>query len=264
MVRALREICAADVGLELRAGVNRGRVFTGDIGSASRRTYAVMGDAVNLAARLTARAGPGAILTTTDVLDRTRTTYATEVEPLLVKGKEAAVMAHTVGEPTGTARGTYVDASDDRRTRSGARRASRGDRAGAAPRAAARRDRRRPRRRQVAARPEARTLAIGFQQLEVVGEPYAKGEPFAAVRGLLRQLVGITMDTPREQAGQQLSLFVSSVAPDLAAWLPLFALPFDARARPDAGGRRLDPARARDRRHETLATLLERLLMMPT
>ena len=37
MVRALREICAADVGLELRAGVNRGRVFTGDIGSASRR-----------------------------------------------------------------------------------------------------------------------------------------------------------------------------------------------------------------------------------
>ena len=57
-------IVAADVGLPLRAGVNRGHVFTGDIGSATRRTYAVMGDAVNLAARLTARAQPGDILAT--------------------------------------------------------------------------------------------------------------------------------------------------------------------------------------------------------
>ena len=59
MLRALREIVAADVGLPIRAGVNRGHVFTGDIGGANRRTYAVMGDAVNLAARLTSRAQPG-------------------------------------------------------------------------------------------------------------------------------------------------------------------------------------------------------------
>ena len=59
MLRGLREILAADVGLPLRAGVNRGAVFTGDIGAASRRTYAVMGDAVNLAARLTGRAEAG-------------------------------------------------------------------------------------------------------------------------------------------------------------------------------------------------------------
>ena len=70
MLRALREIVAADIGLPLRAGVNRGHVFTGDIGGATRRTYAVMGDAVNLAARLTARAQPGDILATADVLDR--------------------------------------------------------------------------------------------------------------------------------------------------------------------------------------------------
>ena len=34
-----------------------------------------MGDAVNLAARLTGRAKPGAIVTTAEVLDRARTTY---------------------------------------------------------------------------------------------------------------------------------------------------------------------------------------------
>jgi class 3 adenylate cyclase len=84
MLRALREIVATDVGLPLRAGVNRGHVFTGDVGSPSRRAYAVMGDAVNLAARLTARAGPGEILATSDVLDRAKTLYATQTEPLLV------------------------------------------------------------------------------------------------------------------------------------------------------------------------------------
>ena len=109
MLRAVREIVAADVGLPLRAGVNRGHVFTGDIGAASRRTYAVMGDAVNLAARLTGRAQPGDVLATADVLDRARTTYATEREPLLVKGKERAVMAYHVGEPEGRREAPQLD-----------------------------------------------------------------------------------------------------------------------------------------------------------
>ena len=73
MLRALREIVAVEIGLPIRAGVHRGSVFTGDIGAASRRTYAVMGDAVNLAARLTGRAQPGDVLATADVLDRART-----------------------------------------------------------------------------------------------------------------------------------------------------------------------------------------------
>ena len=264
MLRALRDVVSADVGLSLRAGVNRGRVFTGDIGSSSRRTYAVMGDAVNLAARLTARAAPGAILTTADVLDRARTTYATDVEPLLVKGKEAAILAHTVGEPTGSRPRTSLDASAI---------VGRDAELDVVRDAIGRARLRELQLVEVVADPgvgksrlvaEARTLAIGFQQLDVTGEPYAKGEPFAALRPLLRQLVGITADAPRDQAGQQLALFVGSVAPDLAAWLPLLALPFDAELGPTPEVDALDSAGARDRRHETLATLIERLLMMPT
>ena len=109
MLRALREIVAVEIGLPIRAGVHRGSVFTGDIGARPRRTYAVMGDAVNLAARLTGRAQPGDVLATADVLDRTRTLYATDREPLLVKGKERAVMAHHVGEPTGRRDVAQVD-----------------------------------------------------------------------------------------------------------------------------------------------------------
>ena len=102
MLRAVREIIDACPRVSLHAGVHRGPVFTGDIGSASRRTYAVMGDTVNLAARLTSRAGDGEILATEDVLDAARTVYESAREPLLVKGKERAIAAHHVGRPTGS------------------------------------------------------------------------------------------------------------------------------------------------------------------
>ena len=64
MLRAVHRIMATDCGLPLRAGVNRGSVFAGEIGARARHTYAVMGDTVNLAARLTGRARPGQILST--------------------------------------------------------------------------------------------------------------------------------------------------------------------------------------------------------
>ena len=69
MLRAMRAVMAADSPLPLRIGVNRGRIFVGDFGPPYRRTYSVKGDAVNLAARLMARAEPGQILATGEVLE---------------------------------------------------------------------------------------------------------------------------------------------------------------------------------------------------
>ena len=60
-----------------------------------------MGDTVNLAARLVARAQPGGLLATGDVLERSATQFETEGQPLLVKGKERAVTAYSVGRVTG-------------------------------------------------------------------------------------------------------------------------------------------------------------------
>src|SRR5262249_40267903 len=70
MLRVLREIADADLALPVQLGVNRGAVFAGDIGPAYRRTYTVMGDTVNLAARLMARAAHGEIIASTDVVER--------------------------------------------------------------------------------------------------------------------------------------------------------------------------------------------------
>src|SRR5439155_5780907 len=68
MLRAMRLIVDRANGISVRAGVHRGRVFAGDVGPPYRKTYTVMGDAVNLAARLMAKAGPGEVFVTDDVL----------------------------------------------------------------------------------------------------------------------------------------------------------------------------------------------------
>jgi class 3 adenylate cyclase len=100
---AARRILDAGLPIAVRLGVHRGSVFAGDIGPTYRRTYTVMGDAVNLAARLMAKAAPGTIYATADVLDRSNTLFETaELEPFAVKGKAEPVKAWSVGRATGS------------------------------------------------------------------------------------------------------------------------------------------------------------------
>ena len=64
MLLALRRIIDAGPPLPLRIGMTHGPLFAGDIGPRYRRTYTVMGDVVNLAARLMAKAPPGELYAT--------------------------------------------------------------------------------------------------------------------------------------------------------------------------------------------------------
>ena len=102
MLRAMRAVLDAGSPLPLRIGVNWGRIFVGDFGPPYRRTYSVKGDSVNLAARLMAKAEPGQLLTTDDVLERSRTRFdALALEPFQAKGKAELVQAYVVGSPLG-------------------------------------------------------------------------------------------------------------------------------------------------------------------
>ena len=67
--------------LPLRPGISHGRVFTGDRFAQSPDVLGE-GDAVNLAARLAARAESGSILMATDVLEHTRRSYAVNEAPI--------------------------------------------------------------------------------------------------------------------------------------------------------------------------------------
>ncbi|HYZ20268.1 MAG TPA: tetratricopeptide repeat protein, partial [Gaiellaceae bacterium] len=88
--------------------------------------------------------------------------------------------------------------------------------------------------------------------------------PYGAWRNPLRQLVGVVPDASREVAGAQLASFVTATMPDLAAWLPLLAVPFDAEATSTPEVDALDAERSRHRLQSTVTTFLERMLMMPT
>ncbi|MGR0220771.1 adenylate/guanylate cyclase domain-containing protein [Agromyces sp. ZXT2-6] len=104
MLLAARDIRAdAPRDVPLRIGINSGHVFTGAVGPGYRRTYTIMGDAVNLAARVMDKAPPGEVFATRDVLDGSRTTFqVSALEPFLVKGKQQPVHAFSVGEPGGS------------------------------------------------------------------------------------------------------------------------------------------------------------------
>ena len=109
LLLALRSVIDGVSSLPVRAGVNRGRIFAVDLGGPARRAYTVMGDAVNLAARVMGHGRWGDLVATQDVVDHRHTDFAlVPLEPFTVKGKSALINAQLVG----AARGRRVEASE--------------------------------------------------------------------------------------------------------------------------------------------------------
>ncbi len=79
---------------DLQVGVSVGEIYGGTYGHADRRTYSVLGDPTNLAARLMSKAPPGEVYVLGDVADAVEDRFTwTEVAPLTLKGKSEPVRA---------------------------------------------------------------------------------------------------------------------------------------------------------------------------
>jgi adenylate cyclase len=91
---------AADRRLTVRIGVNTGRVVAGNFGTPERLEYTVLGDAVNVAARLESIAEPGTICVGPTTFERTRNEFAyRQLGARTVKGRTAPVQVYQVLGP---------------------------------------------------------------------------------------------------------------------------------------------------------------------
>lgn len=260
MLTALDGIAASPRALPVRIGVHHGDVFAGDIGPPYRRTYTVMGDAVNLAARLMTKARPGQIVASADVLERARDTVdAVALDPFTVKGKRRPVTASVVRDvaPVTVPRthpfalvgrqrelSTLVAAAASAGSGRGQVVVLEGDAGVGKSRLL----------EEFADRtPDATFVDISCQL-------YDAATPYAAFRAPLRSLLGMRADAGRRTAGEVLLACLDRLAPELGRWAALLAVVVDAEVEPTAEVRNLDerfrPGRLRQAVTELLAALL--------
>jgi tetratricopeptide (TPR) repeat protein len=266
LLRALHMIVEGPQVLPVRAGANRGRIFSVDVGSSKRRCFTVMGDAVNLTARVMGKAEWGGLLATDDLVKQVETTQfqLTQLEPFMVKGKSEPVHAQRVGAPQGL-------------------RASTGE--GDLPLIG--------RRRELAILRETLASAhegqgriveligeagVGKSRLvrEIVGLPhwlptvsfeagkYSRDTPYFALQRAMRRLVEAPPDGDAGEVEKALRRCVDWMAPHLVPWLPLIGVSvgLDLPATPETA--RVDPAHRRAALQNAVIELLDVLLPGPS
>ena len=227
MLLTLRSILDAETAVPVRIGVNKGHVFAGDIGPGYRRTYTVMGDAVNLAARVMSMAVPGQILATGPVLDASSVAFNTvALEPFMVKGKKHPVHAFMVGHSTGSKPETVSrefplvgrDAEMDAIRRALLElRGGHGSVIELVGNAGMGKTR---------LLSEFRAEAPDLPNLVSGCEPYESSVAYLPIRRLLRLLLGAGQDV--SGLANRLQEDVAHRAPELLPWLPLLAIVADA------------------------------------
>jgi class 3 adenylate cyclase/tetratricopeptide (TPR) repeat protein len=257
MLQALREVLDTPLALAVRAGVNRGSAFAVDVGSDDRRTYAVMGDPTNLAARVMGKAPMGGLVATEAVVERLRTDFELRrMEPFVVKGKSQPISAFEVGAVRGGRRTAVVS---DRPLLGRQREIDRLDEAVAALTAG--------RGSRLAFVGEAglgksrlveRLLSVTADrpQLVVEGGQYAIHNPYFALRAPLRAWLGTSLDDPAEVVAERLQAETAAHAPHLGPWLALANPVLGIELVESAEVARLDPTFRRRRMGEVLHELL--------
>jgi class 3 adenylate cyclase/tetratricopeptide (TPR) repeat protein len=264
MLRVARLVLDRAGRLPLRVGINRGHVFSGDFGPSFRRTYSVKGDAINLAARVMAKAVPGQALATLEVVARSQTEFATtELPPFMVKGKTQPVRAAVIGALVG-------QRSDDRHAVPLVGR----DHEMSVLRAALD-DAQSGRGRLVeivggAGIGKSRLVAellSDRDDVRVVSAPceqYESSTAYFPFRRLLRDVLAVPPDADAEELAARLADRVATEAPHLLPWVPLLGIPLDISLPTTPETAELDEQFRKGRLEEVLTEVLGYLLPTTT
>jgi class 3 adenylate cyclase/tetratricopeptide (TPR) repeat protein len=249
--------------LPLQAGISHGRVFTGDTGSPSRRTYSVKGDAVNLAARLAAHAESGSILMAADVLEHTRRSYAVSEAPMAsLKGKSKPVPVVTLGQPLEPRRqqsseDAFIGRDAEMAILRGATEQLINGSGGLI---------------EVIGEPgigktrlvdEAVAQAGNVTTLRCDCERTGARSPYTPVRRLLHQVLGTNSSMDADTLANCLQDCVTIAAPELRPWVSLLGVVLDVTIPPSPEVAELEEQHRAERVPELVADLLERMVPTP-
>jgi predicted ATPase/class 3 adenylate cyclase len=263
LLTTVRETVDRAGRLPLQAGISHGRVFTGDTGSPSRRTYSVKGDAVNLAARLAAHAEPGSILMATDVLEHTRRSYAVSDAPMAsLKGKSKPVPVVTLGEPLEPRRqqsseDVFIGRDAEVAILRGATEQLINGSGGLI---------------EVIGEPgigkstlvdEAVAQAGDVTTLRCDCERTGVGSPYTPVRRMLHQVLGTNSSMDPDTIANCLQDCVTAAAPGLRPWVSLLGVVLDVSIPPSPEVAELEEEHRAERVPELVADLLERMVPSP-
>jgi class 3 adenylate cyclase/tetratricopeptide (TPR) repeat protein len=249
--------------LPLQAGISQGRVFTGDTGSPTRRTYSVKGDAVNLAARLAAHAESGSILMAADVLEHTRRSYAVNDAPMAsLKGKSKPVPVVTLGEPLesrkqqssedffvgrDTEMAILQDAAEQLINGSGGLIEVVGE----------------PGIGKTRLVDEAVAQVSDITVLRCDCERTGAAAPYTPVRRLLHHVLGTSSAMDPNAIARCLQDCVAAAAPELRPWVSLLGVVLDISIPPSSEVAELEEQHRAERVPELYADLLERMVQTP-
>lgn len=265
LLRSLRAILDAPTHLVLRAGASRGAVFAGSLGPPYRRTYTVMGDAVNVAARLMQAAPPGRLYATTGTVERSRTRFLTRpLEPLAVKGKNLLIEAHDVARPARTVRARVprklpvvgrAAELDRLRTLLAAAHDGQGSVVDLVGDAGVGKSR----------LIEELIDAHGAHAVVAATcDRYERGTPYQATAEILAGALGLAPDAEEGDRAAALVERVAADAPELEPWIPLLGVPLDLDLPGTAETAQLHPGFRKAQIEHVTVRLLTRLLRLPT
>ncbi len=265
MAATLRAAIDAGGVLPVSAGATAGRAFAGDYGPPHRRTYSLMGDCVNTAARLMARAGDGELLANEALVAALAGSFtATAGPPFAAKGKRAPLVPFLIG------------AASASRT---------GPASVALPLIG--------REQELGTLLSAAELAVGGagSAIDVVGPPgigksrlldelesrtpatvlWIESDVYegdAALRApferLLRTACDLPADAPADVAADRLTEIARERAPEIVRWLPLIGIAAGLELPSTLEVDETDPGLRKERLEEATSELLGRLLDEPT